>query len=88
MDEVKKRNKEKLKNDMDKLKVEFAEKREHKMAEEAEKKANEPGANVDPAQKAAEVKEKLKERKVAMIEQMHMKAQDRKDKQAQEEVKQ
>ena len=57
------------------------------MAEEAEKKAAEPGANVDPAQKAQENKEKLKERKIAMIEQMHMKAQDRKDKLVQEEVK-
>lgn len=72
---------------MENLKVEFAEKREKKMAEEAEKKANDPTANVDPVAKAAEVKEKLRERKQAMIEQMHMKAQDRKDKQAAEEAK-
>ena len=38
------------------------------MAEEAKKKASDPIANMDPAQKAAEVKEKLKERKIAMIE--------------------
>lgn len=67
-EEIKKRNKDKLKQDMDNLKVEFAEKREKKMAEEAEKKASDPIANVDPVQKAAEVKEKLKERKIAMIE--------------------
>jgi hypothetical protein len=51
---------------MQKLKEEFAQKREAKQQEEAEKKALEAGP-VDPIQKQAEVKAQLKERKQALI---------------------
>jgi hypothetical protein len=51
---------------MQKLKEEFAQKREAKQQEEAEKKALETGP-VDPIQKQAEVKAQLKERKQALI---------------------
>lgn len=51
---------------MQRLKEEFAQKRELKQQEEAEKKALEP-ASVDPIQRQAEVKAQLKERKQALV---------------------
>ena len=53
-------------DDMQKLKEEFAEKREKKQQEEAEKKASEP-VQADPIQRQAEVKAQLKERKQALV---------------------
>ena len=54
---------------MNRLKEEFAKKREQKQLEEAEKKALEP-VQPDPTQRKAEVRAQLKERKEALVQKL------------------
>ena len=84
-DAKRKRRHDRLLDDMHKLKEEFAQKREARQQEEAEKKALEV-APVDPIQKQAEVKAQLKERKQALISKLASDVEQRKAVKDQEEA--
>ena len=66
---------------MEKLKLEFAAKREAKHKEESEKKAKEDAGKIDPVTKAVETKQQLKQKKQTIIQELQRKAEERKEKQ-------